>query len=198
MKPNLKLFLIILIGCFLVFTACKDDNPTTPNNNDPVVTDPNPPDYPSFVRACFNLYVQATKQYSTYSIDEAFSVTPTWSMLGSFSGGTFYADTTTDWGQYEELTITIDTLTGIMTNLEYHRTYSGETIRDMSVSLSGMSRTYQSYNSIAFEDSGATVCTKINSLDYSYQDIAHPNYSYVITEIICEDWSSLEVSLSNY
>ena len=94
MKKPFAYFLILVIAALLVFTACKNDNPTGPDDNDPVVTDPNPPDYPSFVRGYFQFDVEITKQYDTHTVDDLESFSPTWSMLGGFSNGVFYAEST--------------------------------------------------------------------------------------------------------
>jgi len=205
MNKALPLFLAIIIATLLVFTACKDDDPTSPNdNNNNVVTDPNPPDYPQFIYAWFHFSVEVTKQYDTYSEDWFTGIQPYGRMRGSFNGGVFYADTTVNptstSEQTEQLTITMDTLTGVMSNLEFHRFFEDDsTDLTMSVSLSNINRTDWSSNYLVYSDSGMATCGHINTLDCDYNNYAEPWRSYVYTSYECSEVNSdIEVSLSTY
>jgi len=201
MKRPLVIFLTLVIATLLVFTACKNDDPTGPDDND-VVTDPNPPDYPSFVRGYFQFDVEITKQYDSYSSEDLRSFSPTWGMYGSFSNGVFYAEstwTTFDGEQTEQLTITMDTLTGRVNSVDFHQVFNNvHASYEMSISLSNIARTDQSSNYIAFEVSGMDVCNHINSVDFDYENFSDPTLDYIITDYGCMESSELHVSLNTY
>jgi len=202
MKTNLKVCIVVLLVAVLLFVACKNDDPTGPDDNDPVVTDPNPPDYPSFVRGYFQFDVEITKQYDTHTVDDLESFSPTWSMLGGFSNGVFYAEstwTTFDGEQTEQLTITMDTLTGRVNSVDFHQVFNNvHASYEMSISLSNIARTDQSSNYIAFEVSGMDVCNHINSVDFDYENFSDPTLDYIIIDYGCLEGSDLHVSLNNY
>ncbi len=197
MKTNAKVFFLILTTALLVFSACKSDDPTGPDNNNHQ-TDPDPPDYSSFNRAFFRLNVMITKQYAAYSSDTWWIFGTTYNMPVSYSNGVFSGDTVYYWfdgEQVEELTITMDTLTGILSQLEFQLVFNGP-ISDytQSISLSNVNRTYQDFNCIVYSDSGTAACSHVNSLDYDYNNSSEPSSEFVVTTHECYESSVLEVS----
>jgi len=202
MKKNLPILVLLLISTLLLVSACKNDDPTGPNDNDPVVTDPEPPDYSTFIRAYFRVEVMTTQQYDTFSTDEVSTFSPTGNLLGSFSGQVFTAETTYTIfdGEYTELlTIAVDTLTGVMSNLEYHQTYDDPVSSyEMSVLVSDLERSMKTPYYIVFVDSSTSVCSHINDIDYDYENIPNPNSSYSVTGYSCEEWSISEITLMTY
>jgi len=202
MNKALPLFLAIIIATLLVFTACKNDDPTSPNDNDPIVTDPNPPDYPSFIRAHFQVDLMVTKQYDSHSTEEYMIFSPMFNMAGSFSNEVFYAESTWasfDGEQTEQLTITMDTLTGVLRNLYFHQVFNGPVSNyEMSVTLSDINRTEQDFSTLVFADSGMAVCSHINSVDYDYENTTATYNNFVITGHECFSESYLRVGMSNF
>lgn len=123
-------------------------------------------------------------------------------MTGSFSNNVFYAETTYasySGEQTEELTITMDTLTGVMSNLEYHRVFEGPTTHyEISISVSDIERTFQSYNSLTYADSGMASCTHINTLDWDYDNYEYPGDSYTVTNFWCYEDSRIKVDFLRF
>jgi len=201
MKMNLKLCLVVLFAALLVFCACKNDDPVGPNDNNNQ-TDPDPPDYSTFIRAYFHVDVMATHQYDTFSTDEISTFSPVGSLPGGFSGQTFTAETTYssfDGEYYELLTITVDTRTGAMSNLVYQPTYSDPVSSSaMSVLVSDLDGSTKTPYYIVFVDSSTSVCSHINNIDYDYENIPNPNSSYSVTSYSCEEWSIAEITLMTY
>jgi len=201
MIKSLAILVLLLIATLLLVSACKNDDPTGPDNNN-VVTDPDPPDYSTFVSAYFRVEVMATQQYDTFSTDEVSTFSPTGNLLGSFSGQVFTAETTYTIfdGEYTELlTIAVDTLTGVMSNLEYHQTYNDPVSSyEMSVLVSDLERSTKTPYYIVFVDSSTSVCSHINDIDYDYENIPNPNSSYSVTSYSCEEWSIAEITLMTY
>jgi len=202
MKRNYKLLFAALIIGLMIFASCKDNNPTDPTDDNNYPPDPYPPDYSTFVYASFQFDVSITKQFDSYSVEDYKIVSPTYGMYGSFTGGTYFADTTFpsfDGEMHEELTITIDTLTGVLTSLDYRQTFFGPLSQyETSATIEDMPRTSRTGQSLGFYLTGNSVCSHVTEFDFYYQKYATPSDNYIVTNYFCGEMNEINIGLRTY